>query len=266
MKMNIDFSQVNRIFAFGCSFTHYIYPTWADLIAMQYPDKLYYNFGKAGMGNLAISCRIIEASKRYQFNDNDLIMVMWSTFSRDDRWLNGSWYAQGNVYNSEYPDIFVRDFNDPVGHIIRDQAIIELTKKYLNNFNTLILKSIPLTYNEEPNYCQTGDVTLTEACALYNSYNELPLDLYSFMGKSWVDKTYYDKNNKKIEKIDAHPYSSTYADYLTHVGIKLDDAIIKFAHDADHIINGANSREDVLHKFKFLDEEIRNQKQFIRLF
>lgn len=265
--MNIDFSRVKRIFAFGCSFTSYIWPTWADLIALQHPDKLYYNLGIAGLGNLGISCRIVEASKRYQFTDDDLIMVMWTTFSREDRWLNGNWYVQGNVYNSGYPKEFVRDFNDPIGHMIRDQAIIDLTADYLRKYKTLILKSVPINYDQEPYIpCITSESRVEEIAMLYKSYNDSPIDLFSFMNKSWDDKTYYDKNNKKIQKIDNHPYASTYADYLKYIGISLDDSILKFAHDADNIVNDATSREDIIHKFKFLDNEVRNKTNFIRLF
>ena len=46
-----NWEKYKRVFAFGCSFTHYSYPTWANLIAYQNTDAEFYNFGKAGMGN-----------------------------------------------------------------------------------------------------------------------------------------------------------------------------------------------------------------------
>ena len=48
--MHIDFNKYKRVFAFGCSFTNYIYPTWADLIMHEMPSAECYNFGKAGGG------------------------------------------------------------------------------------------------------------------------------------------------------------------------------------------------------------------------
>ena len=48
------------------------------------PDVEFYNLGKSGGGNLFISHRIVEANKKYKFNKDDLVVVMWSTFARID--------------------------------------------------------------------------------------------------------------------------------------------------------------------------------------
>ena len=60
--MITEFKKYKRLFAFGCSFTCYIYPTWADIIYQSLnEDCEFYNCGRSGGGNLFISHRITEA-------------------------------------------------------------------------------------------------------------------------------------------------------------------------------------------------------------
>ena len=40
----------SRFFAFGCSFTSYYWPTWADIIGQEFSDR-YYNLAMCGAGN-----------------------------------------------------------------------------------------------------------------------------------------------------------------------------------------------------------------------
>ena len=88
--MITDLKKYKRIFAFGCSFTSYLYPTWADIIYKSMnPDVEFYNLGKSGGGNLFISHRIVEANKKYEFTENDLVVVMWSTHARIDFYKTG---------------------------------------------------------------------------------------------------------------------------------------------------------------------------------
>jgi len=130
----LDFKKYKRFFTFGCSFTHHIYPTWANILANEMPDAEFYNFGRSGAGNLYISAKISEANNSLKFTKDDLVMVMWSSFSREDRWINGLWKTQGNVYNNDYYDEdFCRKYVDPIGYIIRDLALISLTKGYLDS-------------------------------------------------------------------------------------------------------------------------------------
>lgn len=97
----LEFSKYKRFFAFGCSFTKYCWPTWADIVSKEMPDAEYVNCGLHGSGNQLISYRIAEANTRYKFTDTDLVMVLWSTYFREDRWVNGKWLAHGNIYNQQ---------------------------------------------------------------------------------------------------------------------------------------------------------------------
>jgi hypothetical protein len=83
----IDYKKYKRVFIFGCSFTKYEWPTWANILSYEMPDAEIYNFAQSGAGNLFISERVIAANQRYRYNKDDLILLMWSTHSREDRYI-----------------------------------------------------------------------------------------------------------------------------------------------------------------------------------
>jgi len=50
-------NKLNRLFTFGCSHTCYRWPTWANMIGLEYAE--HYNFGQAGADNFSILNKII---------------------------------------------------------------------------------------------------------------------------------------------------------------------------------------------------------------
>ena len=77
-----------RIFAFGCSLTHYFFPTWADILIRQYENQGYHgeNWGRSGAGNQYISTRLWEANTVHRFNKDDVILLQWTSMFRSDRY------------------------------------------------------------------------------------------------------------------------------------------------------------------------------------
>ncbi len=96
---------MSRLFTFGCSFTQYGWPTWADIIAYD-KDVEYYNYAIAGLGNVGIAHRILEADLKHKFQDGDEIFILWSSWSREDRVKDAAWIGRGSVltYNSHHYD------------------------------------------------------------------------------------------------------------------------------------------------------------------
>ena len=56
--------STGRLFVFGCSFTKYYWPTWADIIGQEF--EYYENWGEIGSGNLRIAHRITECVYKNQ--------------------------------------------------------------------------------------------------------------------------------------------------------------------------------------------------------
>lgn len=122
-----------RFFAFGCSYTNYIWPTWADIIAEDL-DIEYHNYGQAGFGNVAIQCEFLKADIEHKLNDDDLVIIMWSHWSREDRYISGGWQATGNVFNNDFYDSsFTKKYWDFDNDIIKNStAMITINRAYGN--------------------------------------------------------------------------------------------------------------------------------------
>lgn len=84
---------MSRLFTFGCSFTHWSWPTWADILGREFEQ--YENWGQRGGGNVFIFHSLIECYKKNKLNKNDTVVVMWSSYFRKDQYRDGSWYTIG---------------------------------------------------------------------------------------------------------------------------------------------------------------------------
>lgn len=101
-----------RLFAFGCSYTLYSYPTWADFIGINFEE--YYNYGRSGASNTFIMNRIIEANDRFKFNpDTDLILIMLTGFGRFSYMKDQHWITEGDLLSN-----FAHTKNPKVGNLI----------------------------------------------------------------------------------------------------------------------------------------------------
>ena len=58
-----------RLFTFGCSFTSYHWPTWANILAYDYDIPLY-NYGLNGAGNQFIFNMLMQADSFNNFTEN----------------------------------------------------------------------------------------------------------------------------------------------------------------------------------------------------
>ena len=123
--------MTSRFFAFGCSFTQYYWPTWADIIAHNGNYTDYINWGAPGGGNTFIQSSLSECSIKHNINADDLVIIHWSGACREDRWVNGSWVNYGSVTNG-YSKEFIDNFTDPVGWFLRDCVNIHNAVTLLN--------------------------------------------------------------------------------------------------------------------------------------
>jgi hypothetical protein len=131
----LNLKKYKRMFAFGCSMTNYHWPTWADLIGSEIPE--FYNYGQSGAGNMYIANAITEANRVHKFTKDDLVMVMWSTITREDRYKDRVWRTPGNIFTQgEYDMKFVMKWADVRGYLIRDMSLVDLTVRYLKSFPT----------------------------------------------------------------------------------------------------------------------------------
>ena len=129
----------DRLFTFGCSFTNFAWPTWADIIAYDLGIP-FENYGRAGHGNVSIAIHLAEADLIHNFTDRDLILVCWSSWSREDRLMPGGWLSGGTVFNNHVfgPKWIKRYWAESNDNIKNLHAIISSNKMFNINFQSHI--------------------------------------------------------------------------------------------------------------------------------
>jgi len=121
--------MTKRLFTFGCSFTHYKWPTWADILSQEFDQ--FENWGLAGGGNHLILYSLIESIQRQNIGHNDTVAVMFTSVGREDRWLKGNWYTPGSVYNCNLDEKYIQQFTDPTGFYLTNVTVIDAVIKIL---------------------------------------------------------------------------------------------------------------------------------------
>lgn len=225
MKGLKNLKKYRRFFAFGCSMTDYWWPTWADIFCKEIPES--YNFGKSGAGNLYISLQIAEANARYKFNEHDLVMVMWSSIAREDRYFNRAWETPGNIYSQDiYNQEFVKKYADLRGYLIRDLGLISLADNMLklSGCSYEMLNMSPFV-EEPPRYLafKTSDANaeLRDVLELYSATVEKirPDFLTTACNGKWPVVQIYHNDNQKT---DYHPTPNTHLEYIKKIFPKIE--------------------------------------------
>lgn len=139
--------RYNRFFAFGCSWTHYVWPTWASIIADDL-DIPFENWGVPGGGNQVIQSRLVECDLRNNLTESDLVIVEWTSWSREDRYLAGKWNCGGNIFNNAlYDDDFIKKYWSWENDVIRNSTIIHTTNKAYKD-----IISYQMSFNDYPKF------------------------------------------------------------------------------------------------------------------
>lgn len=134
---------MKRLFTFGCSFTEYGWPTWADLLSTNY--DYYENWGMRGLGNRAIAERLAECHTRNKLTPDDTVIIQWSSHLRHD-WFNlnsfpegrnPGWKTAGSIFSPLNSMVFTPDwvekFFHEVAYVFHTLNNIKLAQELLKN-------------------------------------------------------------------------------------------------------------------------------------
>lgn len=228
-----------RLFTFGCSFTEYEWASWANILGFELNKKYntkFYNFGRGGAGNSYISNLISQVDQCYKFNNEDLVIVCWTSITREDRWKHDRWHCDGNIY-SEYTELFddkVTDLlADNTHFLMRDLANIKFVDSLLQNktqYHFLSMKRI-----------DDGGLFDTYYERLIKNYSSILQKIYpSYYKILWNNDSSqkYKINSKLLHKhyTDGHPSPIEHFYYLT----KIFD--YKFSDDTKSIVRETQDR------------------------
>lgn len=184
---------MNRFFAFGCSFTaSHTRPTWADIVGREFDH--YENWARDAMGNQYIFNQLIECNTRKKFTANDTVIIMWTSVTREDRYVKnlGGWYGKGNIYwSDDYPQKWIKKFACDRGYLIRDLAIISAAKDLLRTWgvNYKFLAMMPIGTSE---YKDQLDDKNKDVYNLYaDTLKEIRPSVFEviFNSNNWNEKT-----------------------------------------------------------------------------
>jgi len=248
--------MAKRVFAFGCSFTEYQWPTWADFIGRTYHNKgyEYYNFGNSGAGNYYILASLFAADTKYKFDKDDIILVMWSSWTRDDRYvldymwrvpddpnkrLRGEWTKRGNILNITEP---VENHYDAIG----SRALTDWCLENDIVKNLLAIKAARSMYNinfEDTILAHEGSIVESEMEV--NSVEHRIFEKYLKVtgSEKWKENNwnqimqlehlcpYNDPLHEGVKMQDGHPLPLQHAWYVKDkTPFTLDESTVNYAH------------------------------------
>lgn len=130
---------MNRLFVFGCSFTNWCWPTWADLLGLNYEN--YENWGRPGIGNRAIAEKISECHVKNNFTKDDTIIIQWTSYTRYDWYKDiieegenevvGWEVHQHSSYYKKYRPFFEKIYSERA-YVMHSLNIMCLIKEFLS--------------------------------------------------------------------------------------------------------------------------------------
>ena len=206
---------MNRFFAFGCSFTNFAYPTYADILSLNFDH--YQNWGRGGSGNHFIFNSIIEANQRHNFSTDDTIIVQWTNTGREDRYSHNGWIGDGNIYSQlTYNEDWVKKYITERGCLLRDLAFIQAVYLLLINAkcNFKFISMVPLSKHDEWIDHNNSEVKNNDIYQVYKEVLQVirPSFYETVYNKQWLTEMYH---NGKLR--DSHPTPNEHLEYIRKV-------------------------------------------------
>lgn len=229
---------MNRLFVFGCSYTNYAYPTWADIISVNFDQ--YYNYGRAGACNTYIMNKVIAVDDKIGFNrKTDTVIIMLTGFGRFSYLPRTSgWITPGDLYNYNI------NTKDHITTHFYDNMWSDNWAVYQSWIATKVIKNTLLS-KKIKHYIVMGinnDSYINGSSELDDAMYVKALEIYNFLdNKTSLDKwkeqnNYYESEFwENIKAMDGHPSMNVYFQYAkdffpAHVTRK-SHKFLKYWHD-----------------------------------
>ena len=233
------FQDIDRLFVFGCSFSQWGTPTWADILATHLNIE-YYNYASGGAGNQFIFTKLQQADIHYKFTHKDLVIVQWTNIRREDRFFerDDKWITPGNIYNQNlYNDNYVDNYVNDSNSALRDYTLIYAASQMLHhktNFKFLQMVDIFETLDQWDEDASMSPV-LQSIIDFYKPHIK-PLLPESFYQILWDNDM---ENKRQSVKTEFHPdYNDYHPSILEHGNFVKQVFDLQFSDDLwDSVIN-----------------------------
>ncbi len=227
-------SVTKRCFAFGCSYTEYIWPTLADLIGSNFDE--YYNFGMSGSDNTYALNRLIDTHSLFKLNPKtDFVIFGVTGHGRYTYWdRKTDWIGQGD-YNFNEPKenkkFFCEGEYGPIWAAYRSVNAVKMFKFFLqaSGIPHIIFPAIDnaqfLTNTIYKHERKIFDEYAIEACEnLSDAYSvQTSLDEFMMENNLFHNRTYFKKENR----YETHPTTPIHYAYLKKYFPQFDTPIVR---------------------------------------
>jgi hypothetical protein len=181
-----------------------MWPTWSDIIA--YDLDLYYeNWGLSGIGNVGISHRIFECDLKNNFTTDDLILILWSSWNREDRMNDSGWITGGNIFTHHFYDKkFTKKYWFLTNDIVKNYTAMLSFRKSFEHVRNFQGNISPLMHFESSH-------------VKINEKEKKVLDLY--LDAIDIDNIFVGlrKKDHKVKLNDLHPDLEDHLSYVENV-------------------------------------------------
>lgn len=259
---SLNFSDYDRLFTIGCSFTHWCWPTWADIIAKEYEHLEYHNYGQPGCGNSYILTMLSQLDRSYKFNEKDLVLIMFSSWHRISTYncYRGDIDLQNAIINdTSLAEVEKSTYNWQSGTDLIAQQLLENTttncdrgyavQNYaiIDSISTILSKSAYTgAYMQSVSPKNQGLFDTTAP----NTYKDDVHELYKGLDSQALGVSLYDFFDHKLNDHvwgngdeDYHPYPSHYCNYLKGIGFDISESTENWSKFADQIVKDSSSPE-----------------------
>ena len=159
------------IHTIGCSFTNYIYPTWADYIQNHYSADLV-NLGYPAQGNDTIKKHL------YTIDDSDHVIIMFTSYDRITIGIDSKFLKQKKYYLKDFDKILDSIKNTQQHFFRNDEPFTAFTSFYTVDGFDKIFSQFHKMYNfleniyDCQNYLESRKIDYT-FCLWQGFYNDM---------------------------------------------------------------------------------------------
>jgi hypothetical protein len=250
---------MGRIFTFGCSFTEYKWPTWADMIL--YGNEGY-NCGVSGGGFDSILYRLIETDRKFKLTTDDKIIIVFTTPLRWDLIINQQWSTHGQVTNSPHFVKYLDKLFSIDGLIYKSFYNIQLIDDFLKYRNlNYVFGSLNGIYSHIGNYFEYHDISEETKGLIKYVSDRVNVELMDFktfiMGQSesWTVTKKYKNDNSEY-----HPRPLTHYKWVTEILMKHMEIDLKLSE------NEIMEIETHIEKLEYVEDSTKIKDVFPKFF
>lgn len=239
---------MRKLFAVGCSFTRYHWPTWADILGKEFDQ--FQNWGNSGLGNRAIAERLSELVVNNTLTADDVIIVQWSDFHRYDihvphRFPDDGWATLGSIHNSPlYSQEWLHTNWCESSYIMHTCNFVHLASALLDH---LPCKWYMISMNSMADEVEKF-LVYNNYLPVFNNEHWLP-PMKEFFDNGPYEKKHFKKITKfkKLDIWDPHPTPLAHFDYANRylaekLGVELDR---EWAEKADILLDQLDNHHDI---------------------